>query len=104
MDPTLLIPVVQSLLGPLIRTEVEAAVEAALVEALPSVVREAAAPQNYTRAEAARELRLSLRALDYRLQNRQIRYSKVNGRVVIPADAVREYVRRGTVPAKTDRS
>ena len=104
MDPTPLLASLRDLLAPLIREEVQGAVEAALDEVLPFAVREAASPQNYTRAEAAHELRLSLRALDYRLQKRQIQYSKVNGRVVIPANAVREYVRRGMVPAKTDRS
>ncbi|MEX0822677.1 MAG: helix-turn-helix domain-containing protein [Rhodothermales bacterium] len=83
-----------------VRAAVREEVRAVVLSTLPEAIRRATEPEHMTREEAADYLGISTRSLDYRIKERRLPSVKRGRRVLIPTDALREYLDEATIAAR----
>ena len=81
-------------------TAVSAAVEAALVRALPEAVRRATTKPYLTKAELVQLTGWSSRQVEYKKAQREIPFVKRGRLVLFPTDEIFAYLEEGRVPAR----
>lgn len=103
MNANALTDFLRALFATVLRDEVQAAVEAALENTLPEVIRRSRTPEWQDRPSAAAYVGVSLRTLDGLRQAKKLAWSKRRGRVMLRTSDLDHYLFEGRVETYRQR-
>ena len=80
-----------------LHSQIREAVEAAISDRLPDIIRRATRKQNYTTAEAADYLGISKRSLFHLKQSGQLAYSQHGRKVIYTVEELDEHLQKNKI-------